>query len=447
MFLVNDAAVINPFNSQYFFWLDAGITHTVHPGYFTHDKVQENLPRYVEEDGRKWVCLSYPYETQGEVHGFPAKELAKYCGVEATKYVCRGGFFGGHKETVHHFNALYYAYLQRTLQNHLMGADECVFTILAHQHANEVRRFELLPEHGGLTGPFFEFLKSVKDKPVPVGAQKALGMTKQIMYILSFNFPLQLQRLMDAFAACDTDFLTRPRIVLINNSTKRETDAEYDAIAAKYRMEEIHKDNIGICGGRQFAAEHFAQSGADYMIFFEDDMTPWPAGHQGHCALGFRQFIGGLYEKSLAIEHKHQYDYLALAFSEFYGERDMQWAWTNIPPEVRARLFPGYPPPKVETLREDAPRTQFTYIRKLGDLAYIEGSCHYDNWPLWFNQEGNRKVFLETKWAHPQEQTWMSYVCQKQAEGYIKPAVLLLSPINHTRKADCSYTKEERREN
>ena len=39
MFLLNDVTFFNPFNSEYFFWIDAGIASTVHPGYFYHDKV------------------------------------------------------------------------------------------------------------------------------------------------------------------------------------------------------------------------------------------------------------------------------------------------------------------------------------------------------------------------------------------------------------------------
>ncbi len=39
MFLLHDAKILDRFNSEYLFWIDAGLTNTVHPGYFTHDKV------------------------------------------------------------------------------------------------------------------------------------------------------------------------------------------------------------------------------------------------------------------------------------------------------------------------------------------------------------------------------------------------------------------------
>ena len=57
----------------------------------------------------------------------------------------------------------------------------------------------------------------------------------------------------------------------------------------------------------------------------------------------------------------------------------------------------------------------------------------------------SQKVFIDTKWANPYEQTWMSHVFQKQQEGEIKAAVLLASPIWHERIK--YYKPEERREN
>ena len=48
------------------------------------------------------------------------------------------------------------------------------------------------------------------------------------------------------------------------------------------------------------------------------------------------------------------------------------------------------------------------------------------------SKKGNKKVFIDTKWAHPYEQTWMSYMYfKKQKKGNIKAAVLLASPIWH----------------
>ena len=45
--------------------------------------------------------------------------------------------------------------------------------------------------------------------------------------------------------------------ILLNNSIDDSTQEEYAAICDLYGFTEVRKDNIGICGGRQWVAEHF----------------------------------------------------------------------------------------------------------------------------------------------------------------------------------------------
>ena len=54
-------------------------------------------------------------------------------------------------------------------------------------------------------------------------------------------------------------------------------------------------------------------------------------------------------------------------------------------------------------------------------------------------------MFIDTRWDHPYEQTWMSHMHQKNVEGDIKSGILLASPIWHDRIMH--YKPEERREN
>ena len=51
MFMLNDSAIINPFNSDYLFWIDGGLTNTVNSGYFVKDKVLDNLESNAEYKG------------------------------------------------------------------------------------------------------------------------------------------------------------------------------------------------------------------------------------------------------------------------------------------------------------------------------------------------------------------------------------------------------------
>jgi hypothetical protein len=42
-------------------------------------------------------------------------------------------------------------------------------------------------------------------------------------------------------------------------------------------------------------------------------------------------------------------------------------------------------------------------------------------------------MFLETVWAHPFEQTWMSYMYQLIKKDEFNPGLLLLTPTEHNR--------------
>ena len=54
----------------------------------------------------------------------------------------------------------------------------------------------------------------------------------------------------------DSDFITQPQKFLLDNSINLETQDEYLRLCKEYNFTRIKKDNIGICGGRQFIAEH-----------------------------------------------------------------------------------------------------------------------------------------------------------------------------------------------
>ena len=56
-FMLNDSAIINPFNSDYFFWVDGGLTNTVNKGYFSHDNVLDNLENYVRFNNNKFIYI------------------------------------------------------------------------------------------------------------------------------------------------------------------------------------------------------------------------------------------------------------------------------------------------------------------------------------------------------------------------------------------------------
>jgi hypothetical protein len=250
--------------------------------------------------------------------------------------------------------------------------------------------------------------------------------------------------LIETYEKNDPLFLTKTRKILIDNSTNKTTYSTYNELCGKYGFEHIKKEeNLGICGARQYVAEHFNESDSEYYIFLEDDMNLGDKTEE-LCVSGYKKWIDDLYYKSLAIIHKNKYDYLKLSYSEFYGNNTTQWAWYNVPQNVREEYFPDKSSLPEQGLDPDAPKTEIFREKRYKDLKYLEGNFHYCNWPLWFSREGNRKVFLDIKWERPYEQTWMSNVFQMQKQGKIKCAALELSPIFHHRFD--FYAAEERKE-
>jgi hypothetical protein len=449
MFMLNNVTIFNPFNSEYFFWLDAGIASTVSYGYFSHDKVLNNLPDFIKAN-EEFVFLTYPYEGGGEIHGFERKAIARYAETDYVGYVCRGGFFGGTKARINEINAIYYSYLNNSLSEGLMGTEESIFSIILYTHPHKVAQYVI--EGNGLIWPFFEALKDkdystnviLKEKTTSPNQELVNKKNLQIgLYVLTYNFPSQFEKLCISFEEYDKDFLTKPKKYLINNSLDRSTDAAYTSLCEKYGFEEIKKDNIGICGGRQFIAEHAEENELDYSFFFEDDMFFY-LGPDAFCRNGFRRQIENFYNKVVGIALGEDFDFLKWNFSEFFGDNTRQWAWYNVPQDVRERLFPEQPDKTVNDSGKE-PFLNFKNIKSYQGLPYATGEIYYCNWPQIVSREGNKKMFLDTKWAHPYEQTWMSYIYQETVKSNIKPGLLLATPTEHNRFEH--YSKEERREN
>jgi hypothetical protein len=449
MFLLNDVTIWNPFDTDYFFWLDAGITNTVPHGHLAHDNCLENLTEY----GNPFLFLSYPYQADKEIHGFEFEAINKYAG-KKVEYVCRGGLFGGHKTQINEANSTYYALLSKTLSSGYMGTEESIFSIMANIEPEIYRRYEL--DGNGLIVKFTESLlkDNVKLSDVPKRrvinnkkyTDKDVEKVKTNLYMLTFNFPEQLLHTIESMKKTP-ELLEKPNLILLDNSTNEDAKVKNKQIAKDYNFEYIDLGgNTGICGGRQSAAEHFHNSDADYMFFFEDDMTVNPPELKGEvCRNGFRKYISNLYNIVHKIMMKEGFDFLKLSFTEVYFDNDKQCSWYNVPQHIRTENWPDYDKLPVSGLDPNVPLTEFKNIRNIDGVTYIDGEIYYANWPMIVSKEGNKKMFIDTTWAHPYEQTWMSHMYQMTKRGELKPALLLASPIWHDRIKH--YKPEERREN
>jgi hypothetical protein len=429
VFLLNDAKIMDKFNSEYMFWIDGGLTNTVHPGYFTHDKVLDKLSKYIS----KFSFICFPYDAETEIHGFEYNRLNDIAGDKVNK-VARGGFFGGPKHTIGDINGIYYNLLQSTLNEGLMGTEESIFSIMCYKHSDIVNYFEI--DSNGLIGKFFENLKNDELKLKSENIHKSennLDINKVGLYVITFNSPNQFKTLVDSMIAYDKDYVFKTKKFLLDNSSDESTFNEYAKLCEEYEFEHIKKDNLGICGGRQWIAEHFQnETDLDFYLFFEDDMFFYP--NEGKvCRNGFNRYVSNLYSKTLQIVKKENFDFLKLNFSEFFGDNGTQWAWYNVPQIVREKYWPGKNRLPQQGLDPNAPKALYDSVRTFQGVPYVTGDVYYCNWPQIVSRTGNQKMFLDTTWGHPFEQTWMSHMYQLVKEGGLYPGLLLMTPTEHDR--------------
>jgi len=447
MFLLNDVTIWNPFNTKHFIWLDAGITNTVYEKYFTENRALDKILPHLSD----FLFLSYPYEASNEIHGFDFAAINKYSG-KKVEYVCRGGLFGGNKESINQANATYYSLLDRTLSDGYMGTEESVFTIMSYLEPEKYRRYSL--DSNGLIVKFAQALLDDKVvlEPIPQDINVYIprkyvdpNKLKVSVYMLTFNFPQQVEHTIQTWLK-HPKWLTHTRNILIDNSTNEDARLANAELCKKYNFEHIiNNKNLGINGGRFQVAQHFQESDSDYYVFLEDDMGIHEPVNN-FCRNGFRTYVPDLYDKVLKIIGGDvNVDFLKFSYTEVYMDNNIQVSWYNVPKTVRAEVWPHYTKLPVSGLDPNCPRTKFDTIEVVDGLSYIKGDIYYANWPMIVGKQGNKKMFLDTTWAYPYEQTWMSYMFQETRKGNLKPAVLLASPINHNRIV--YYKPEERKEN
>lgn len=428
MFLLHDAKIFDRFNSEYMFWIDAGLTNTVHQGYFTHDKVLDKLSKYIS----KFSFVCFPYGAENEIHGFEYNKLNSIAG-ETVNKVARGGFFGGPKESISSMNSIYYGMLKSTLDEGYMGTEESLFSIMCYKHSDLINYFEI--DGNGLMSKFFEDLKNdtlkVKSEG-KISIENTLDTNKVGLYVLTFNSPKQFQTLIQSMLEYDKDFILKTTKFLLDNSTDESTFDAYSKLCEEHGFEHIKKDNLGICGGRQWIAEHFEDTNLDYYIFSEDDMF-FQNKPLETCRNGFNRFSPNLYSNTLQVIKKENFDFIKFNYSEFYGDNGTQWSWYNVPQSVREEFWPEKNKLPVQGLDPNSPKTKFNNIKTHNGLPYVDGEIYYCNWTQLISRVGNKKMFLNTTWARPFENTWMSHMYQLTKKGELNGGLLLLTPVEHDR--------------
>jgi hypothetical protein len=432
LLLVDRVARENPFRSDYFYWIDAGITHTVSVGHLRHLKM---LPNFTAGS----MFLSFPYQAEREIHGFDYRWMLKRSNRTVINCVCRGGLFGGDQRSIGEISQVYGGMIGESLDMGLLGTEESLFTILSALYPKLFQR--IMIKEDGLIYHFFE--EMISGNLYPRRHQVSTN-----LYILTYNHPKQLRHQLDSLKA-SPEWLYGPAVYLIDNSIEKSALEENERLCLQYGVNYLcQHENRGICGGRQLAAEHFDQSQADYMFFFEDDMIVNSAARRDQwCRNGFRRYVANLYWKAIDIIIKEQLDFVKLSFTEIFMDNHLQCSWYNVPQNLREEFWPDncqIPEQPIDYFKV-TPLTRLNHINRVEDLAYTKGEVYYSNWPMIIGRTGNSKIFIETKWKHPYEQTWMSHVFQKSRQQELATGVLLASPISHERIDH--YPSEERREN
>ena len=280
MFLLNDARIFDNFDSSHLFWIDAGITNTVHPGYFTHDMIHEKFDKLFNKFG----FIAFPYAAEREIHGFSYPKINQYAGGNV-KLVCRGGIFGGTKDSISDVNGLYYNVMNQTLNDGYMGTEESLFSILLYRHPDIFDYYEI--ESNGLIGKFCEDVKNDTHKVKNIQGKTSysdLKFDNSALYVITFNSPKQFETLLKSMELYDRNFIDKPKKFLLDNSSDLTTTERYIELCEEYGFEHVKKDNLGICGGRQWTEDRTKFVKTDLLeklmicttnLFRLRRITPW----------------------------------------------------------------------------------------------------------------------------------------------------------------------------
>lgn len=429
-FFLNDATLYNSFNTNYFLWIDAGISNTVNIEQYLNDSFEIKIKKYLN----KMLYICFPYDGTVEVHGFDKQKLNEYAG-EETKWVARGGIFGGSKHSINHINDIYYSILHDSIKNGYMGTEESIFTIITYKHKNKCNIHMI--EGNGLVYKFFDDLNNI---PVENISEFPLA-----FYSLTFNTPTEFKSHIESFINAYPDDFKKCKKYVVDNSTDENAKNEYRKLFKEYNYEIIHEGkNIGIQDGRQKVAEHFANSNHDYYIFFEEDFKLVSKDDEIQNIDGFVRYVPNIFDSMIEILDEHNLDYLRMTIIEFFGDNLYDWSFKNVPAYKREEFFPITEEKHNEDLRWKSKVTYLGNLKNRG-ISFAVGHFHYSNWPILFNKMGNQKVFLDIVYEHLYEQTIMSQAKMHMMDNKLKVGTLLAAPIFHERKE--FYGKNERKEN
>ena len=131
-FFLNDAAIYNPFGTEYFLWVDGDIAGEIgDPAAQFTDECRRNLAMLLSGD--RMLYVGRPAEPTSDATGFGRSAMAAFAGQEPP-YLVGGRIFGGDRRTINAINAAYYSCLGAALEAGHLGTEEQLLTITSYTH-------------------------------------------------------------------------------------------------------------------------------------------------------------------------------------------------------------------------------------------------------------------------------------------------------------------------
>ena len=136
MGMLHDQSIWNPYGTRHLVWLDSDVAASVHPAYFTQERLLDRLPYLLQ----RFLVLKRPSAVSDAAGTADAARV-------------QGQLFGGELGEIAHVNALYYQRLDQCLRQGVLPTAESLFTRLLDEHPDRFDRFVL--QDNGLLGLLF----------------------------------------------------------------------------------------------------------------------------------------------------------------------------------------------------------------------------------------------------------------------------------------------------
>lgn len=126
----------NPFNSEKFYWIDAGVCSS----YGINEHIDTFNFNKIPSDG--FFVTSYPYFADKEIHGMDINVMSALLN-EKPNYVCRATLFGGSFNSIAKYYQSFHFWLNRALDHGIIGTEESIFTMSGVFGSSNIHRFEM----------------------------------------------------------------------------------------------------------------------------------------------------------------------------------------------------------------------------------------------------------------------------------------------------------------